>query len=261
MEKIHSQSNKFYITHLYPKQLSIYGDYGNIIAMQKMLDKIGWEWIYQTVEIGKEMPKYNDFIFIGGGQDQDQFEITSDLLARKKGIKNLIESGSGLLAICGGYQLLGYEFIDGIGQIMKGLEIFPVITKSLNKKINSRCIGNIVVDCEMLNTKLVGFENHGGQTYFTTEQKTPLGRVLIGFGNNFEEKIEGCVYKNAVGTYLHGSCLPKNPELTCWFINNICDAKKEKNEIGHGLYHMVKQAKPDNSIANSTKNNLLSVLC
>jgi lipid II isoglutaminyl synthase (glutamine-hydrolysing) len=241
-------SNKFHITHLYPKEMSIYGDQGNVIAIQRMLDKLGWEWIYQTVEVGQKLPKFNDFIFIGGGQDQDQYSITDDLLTKKFELKKLVEDGVSLLAICGGYQLLGQEFIDAKGQEMEGLGIFPVKTKALNGSVKSRCVGNIVVDCEFLRTKLVGFENHGGQTYFT-RLANPLGKVIVGFGNNFVEKTEGCVHKNAIGTYLHGSCLPKNPSLTMWFINQALELKKQKNQIGYGLYYMVKKAEPDNSIA------------
>jgi lipid II isoglutaminyl synthase (glutamine-hydrolysing) len=249
--------NKFYITHLYPKELSIYGDKGNIIAMQKMLDKIGWEWVYQTVEIGQKLPIYNDFIFIGGGQDEDQFSITEDLLGRKNKLQNLIEEGSAMLGICGGYQLFGEEFVDGKGQVMQGLGIFPVITKSLDTSIKSRCIGNIIVNSTVLGAELIGFENHGGQTYFT-QTPTPLGTVAKGFGNNFEEKLEGCVYKNAIGTYLHGSCLPKNPELTLWFINKVLETKKAKKEISYSVYYEIKNTVPDISIAQATKSYLIS---
>ncbi len=251
--------NKFHITHLYPKEMSIYGDIGNIIAMQHALQKIGWESVYQTVEIGQDLPKCNDWIFVGGGQDEDQLKITADFLGRKDDITKLVEDGVCVLAICGGYQLLGQEFVDGNGQKMQGLGVFPVVTKSLDGSVKNRCIGNIVINSKLLECQLVGFENHGGQTHFENadDKNMALGEVVVGYGNNFRDKIEGCVYKNAVGTYLHGSCLPKNPELTMWFINKIADRKKEKDEIGYGLYYMVKEASLDNQIATITKNTLI----
>lgn len=237
--------------------MSIYGDYGNILAIQNILDKLGWKWVYQTVEIGQKLPKHNDFIFIGGGQDQDQIQVADDLMIKKYELKKLVEDGTCLLAICGGYQLLGEEFVDGKNNQMQGLGIFPVKTKSLDSNVKSRCIGNLVVECDWIKSKLVGFENHGGQTYFLQNQ-TPIGKVLVGFGNNFEDKLEGCVYKNAIGTYLHGSCLPKNPELTLWFINQTLESKKNNKQIGYEIYYMIKKANIDISIAQKTKENLIN---
>jgi lipid II isoglutaminyl synthase (glutamine-hydrolysing) len=251
-------TNRFYITHLYPKELSIYGDQGNILALQYFLRQIGWDYVYQTVEIGDNLPRNNDFIFIGGGQDKDQSKIVESLLGHKKELQRLVESDTAVLAICGGYQLFGYEFVDGSGQNMKGLEIFPVTTKSMDSEIKSRCIGNLIIKSQLLNCNLIGFENHGGQTY-PVENKNfvPLGEVISGYGNNFVQKVEGCIHKNAVGTYLHGSCLPKNPELTMWFVNQVLEKKKKNNEIGLGLYYMVKQAKVNIEIALTTKNKLI----
>ena len=239
--------------------MSIYGDIGNVIAMQYILQKIGWEFVYQPIEIGQNLPEYNDWIFIGGGQDEDQLKITADLLIHKNKILELVEDGVAVLAICGGYQLFGQEFIDANGLQMQGLGVFPMITKYLDSPAKNRCIGNIVLDSKLLECKLVGFENHGGQTRFVNDNDKimALGEVLTGYGNNFKDKIEGCIYKNAVGTYLHGSCLPKNPELTMWFINKIADRKKEKDEIGYGLYYMIKEANINFDIADITKNNLI----
>jgi lipid II isoglutaminyl synthase (glutamine-hydrolysing) len=247
----------FYITHLYPSEMSIYGDIGNIIAMQRMLDKIGWQWNYQTVEIGQELPEHTDWYFMGGGQDADQILVAKDLLKKEKLIKSQIENGTAFLAICGGYQLLGREFVAGDGTQMQGINILPVKTKSLDSSITSRCIGNIIVQSDWLECELVGFENHGGQTFFTGTQIKPLGKVLKGFGNNFEDKVEGCVYKNVVGTYMHGSCLPKNPELTLWFINQIADNKTKSGQFSSELFFKIKSNKIDNSIALTTKNSLI----
>jgi lipid II isoglutaminyl synthase (glutamine-hydrolysing) len=253
-------TNKFYITHLYPKELSIYGDQGNIIAMQYILKQIGWDYVYQTVEIGQPLPSQNDFLFIGGGQDRDQAKIVDDLLTHKKQLQQLVENGMAVLAICGGYQLFGHEFIGSTGEIMQGLEIFPVVTRSPDAEVKSRCIGNLLIESEILGCKLVGFENHGGQTSFINDEAQELGKVIKGYGNNFSQKIEGCIYRNAVGSYLHGSCLPKNPELTMWLINQVAEVKKAKDEIGLGLYYMVKQAKIDNQIALAAKNLMIQRL-
>jgi lipid II isoglutaminyl synthase (glutamine-hydrolysing) len=253
-----SKSSTFYITHLYPKEMSIYGDMGNIIAMQRMLDKLGWKWEYQSVDLGQDLPETTDWYFMGGGQDAEQVDVAFDLESKKKQLIEEIESGVGLLAICGGYQLLGREFVTGNGEALKGLNIFPITTRAIDKKIKSRCIGNIIVESEIVEADLVGFENHSGQTYFTSDKGKPLGTVKSGFGNNFEEKLEGCVYKNAIGTYLHGSCLPKNPELTMWFINQIADQKTKNNQLSPELYFKIKSNKIDNLIAIATKNFLIN---
>lgn len=252
---------QFYITHLYPRHLSLYGDMGNVHAMRWHLEQLGIEVIYQPVELGDPLPNITHWYFIGGGQDKQQMLVSSDLCSKGQDIIQDITRGVPLLAICGGYQLLGKEFVTGTGEMIPGVGLFPVITKALDTTIHSRSIGDVVITCsipELTGTRLVGFENHSGQTYFdnqnithpstlsqksdhddTTTKNTitetqhifqsepsslssplyPLGTVLVGKGNNCDENHEGCVVNHAVGTYLHGSCLPKNPELTEWFIN------------------------------------------
>jgi lipid II isoglutaminyl synthase (glutamine-hydrolysing) len=221
---------KFFITHLYPEEMSIYGDMGNIIAMRYRLEKYGFEVVYQTVEQGQGLPETTDWYFMGGGQDKEQEIIYKDLLTKKSKLMKDVEGGAGLLAICGGYQLLGQKFITGNGIEVEGLGIFDVVTRAPGNSVQQRCIGNIIEEClidELKGVNLVGFENHGGQTEFVSEARCqPLGKVLKGFGNTYDSGYEGCVYKNAVGTYLHGSCLPKNPELTDWFIKNAIQNRK-----------------------------------
>jgi lipid II isoglutaminyl synthase (glutamine-hydrolysing) len=223
----------FYITHLYPKEMSIYGDMGNILALSFRLKLMGLTPVYQTVGIGQELPNKTDFYFIGGGQDKEQLVIFKDLLSKKDKLITDIEKGMSLLAICGGYQLLGRKFLTGDGHQIEGIGLFPIETKAPDNSVKSRCIGDLVVECqipELGGIKLVGFENHGGQTYFTqSNQAYPLGQVVVGFGNNATEKHEGCIYKHAVGTYLHGSCLPKNPELTDWLIASALHEKTDVN--------------------------------
>ena len=222
--------NTVYITHLYPKEMSIYGDMGNILAIQFRLKEWGLDYSYQTVNLGESLPDKTDFYFLGGGQDADQLKVCRDLLTKKEFLSNdLLIKNIPMLAICGGYQLLGKEFITGNGQVIVGLNILPVVTKALDAKISSRATGNLLIKSsipELKGIELLGFENHSGQTYFLDSAAIPLGKVIIGSGNNGVEKLEGCIYKNIVGTYLHGSCLPKNPELTDWFIQKILDNLK-----------------------------------
>jgi lipid II isoglutaminyl synthase (glutamine-hydrolysing) len=225
---------KFYITHLYPKEMSIYGDMGNIIGMKYILEKLGLEVIYQEVSIGQDLPDNTDWYFIGGGQDQEQVSIFKDLGSKRSRIIKDVKSGVGLLAICGGYQLLGEKFVTGSGDEVQGIGLFQVQTKAPSRDVKQRCTGNIVIRSLIpdLPGKFVGFENHSGQTFFTKRSNCiPFGEVISGFGNNLVEKLEGCVYKNAIGTYLHGSCLPKNIELTLWFIRNQLQRKSINFDI------------------------------
>jgi lipid II isoglutaminyl synthase (glutamine-hydrolysing) len=165
-----------------------------------------------------------------------------DLISSKKGstLKQDVERGIPLLSICGGYQLLGEYYKSGKGSILKGVGLFPAFTLASER----RMIGNIIVDPDTqfdipiikntnqvinkpTNRLLVGFENHSGKTYLE-KGATPLGKVLNGFGNNGEDKTEGCVYKNAIGCYMHGSLLPKNPQLTDFLIKKALEVKYGK---------------------------------
>jgi lipid II isoglutaminyl synthase (glutamine-hydrolysing) len=253
----------FYITHLYPLEMSIYGDYGNILAIQSMLKKLGVEFVYQKVELGQELPEQNDFIFIGGGQDKDQITVAKDLMSKKENLVRIIQDNCPLLAICGGYQLLGHEFIAGDGTNMQGLEVFPVVTKSLDENVKNRCIGNIVIKSNLIGKEvtLVGFENHGGQTKFIDSRAEPLGQVIKGFGNNFEDKIEGCVWNNAIGTYCHGSFLPKNPEITRWLIDKAMEKKLNKGEITQEEFDIIAKMEVDTKINLAAKNGLIQRFC
>ena len=248
----------FHITHLYPREMSIYGDYGNILAIQNMLNKLNIEFVYQKVEIGQDLPEHNDFMFIGGGQDKDQIIVAQDLLAKKEVLVRIIQDNCPLLAICGGYQLLGHEFFAGDGTNMKGLEIFPIVTQSLDENVKNRCIGNIVVESQF--GKLVGFENHGGQTRFINDLAKPLGKVVKGFGNNFEDKIEGCIYRNAIGTYCHGSFLPKNPEVTRWLIRKAMERKLSCGQVSQEELGRILCSQINNEIALAAKNDLINKL-
>jgi lipid II isoglutaminyl synthase (glutamine-hydrolysing) len=259
--------NPFYLTHLYPDKMSIYGDMGNIIALRYKLKKLGFDVMYQQVNSGDPMPSQSDFYFMGGGQDSDQFEIFQDLLAKKDKLIEEVELGVPLLSICGGYQLLGEQFTTGSGKLIEGIGIFPVVTKSLDASVKSRCIGNLVVSSSLSDDdgqeigQLVGFENHGGQTRATENyaraNAKPLGTVMVGYGNNFEDKLEGCVYKNAIGTYLHGSCLPKNPNLANYMLTKALETKSFREEKEY-KFSFPRSGYLDESIAHRTQASLIT---
>ena len=201
--------------------MNIYGDTGNIIALQRRAE---WRGIDIRVKVkslkSKIKKKEVDIFFFGGGQDQQQELVSRDLVLSIKGktVKQEIERGVPLLAICGGYQLLGKYYKPHKGPRLQGVGLFPAYTAASDQ----RMIGNIVIDSRF--GKLVGFENHSGKTYLEKNAKS-LGKIITGFGNNGEDGTEGCIYKNAVGCYMHGSLLPKNPQLADWLLLKALEVK------------------------------------
>lgn len=209
------------VAHLYPDHMNIYGDRGNITTLRQ---RCAWRGI--ACEIAPVTPGTTidwetvDIAFFGGGQDSGQALIAADFLQRQgPALRAAIDSGLAMLAICGGYQLLGHYFLTHTGQRLPGIGALDVHTVGGD----IRLIGNVVVEVEMpllgaapasknAPTRLVGFENHSGRTYLGSGVR-PLGRVLAGNGNNGEDGAEGAVYQNTIGCYLHGSLLPKNPQL------------------------------------------------
>lgn len=203
---------KIKIAHLYPERMSIYGDFGNVIALTQRMNWRGIKNEVVEVEVGEKLPDDLDLIFIGGGQDKGQVIVSEDLVKKGQQIREFVEDGGPLLSVCGGYQLLGEYFISNDYGQLEGISLFNVISKATQ----TRMIGNIVVQSEKFG-QLVGFENHSGATEFIG-RANPLGKVKKGFGNNPNDKIEGVIYKNAIGTYMHGSFLPKNPKVADWLI-------------------------------------------
>lgn len=195
------------IAHLYPREMSIYGDGGNIRTLVQRLAWRGYDPIVKTVEIGEPFD-FNevDIIFGGGGQDRGQLIVGADLLKRGEQLRASAADGMPMLLVCGLYQLFGRQFTTIEGQVIPGIEVFKMST--MGGAI--RMIGNIIVESPY--GRLVGFENHSGATMLEHEQHS-LGRVKKGFGNNPKSKKEGAVTNNAIGTYLHGPILPKNPAL------------------------------------------------
>lgn len=197
--------------HLYPDQLNIYGDRGNILTLRRRCEWRGVALRVVPLDLGEALdPTAFDMLFIGGGQDKEQDEVARDLRETKaEGIRAAVEADMPVLAVCGGYQLLAKYYRPAVGPDLEGLGVFDAWTVHKGNDV-ARCVGNVAL--RWREQTLVGFENHGGRTYLGAAAQ-PLGRVLAGFGNNGEDHAEGCVYRNTYGTYLHGSLLPKNPHL------------------------------------------------
>ena len=196
--------------HLYPDQLNLYGDRGNILTLRQRCLRRGIELRVVGLGIGDALaPDEYDMLFIGGGQDKEQAPVAQDLYDVKGiGLWAAIEDDMPMLAVCGGYQLLAHYYRPASGPDMRGLGVFDAWTIHKGSHV-PRCIGDVAISWN--GGTLVGFENHGGRTYLGTAK--PLGKVLKGHGNNSEDHTEGAVYRNAYGTYLHGSLLPKNPHF------------------------------------------------
>ena len=195
------------IAHLYPREMNIYGDMGNIITLVKRLQWRGYRAQVRALEIGEPFDwEAVDLVFGGGGQDSGQLAVGADLLTRGGALRDMAMAGVPMLLICGLYQLFGREFVTAAGKTIPGIGVFNAVTRAGSV----RMIGNIVVASEM--GELVGFENHSGQTLLDRGQ-APLGRTLKGSGNDPKSRYEGAMSGAAIGTYLHGPVLPKNPWL------------------------------------------------
>jgi CobQ-like glutamine amidotransferase family enzyme len=216
------------IYHMYPDILNLYGDIGNVICLKKRCEWRGISANIVNFGMDNETHDFNegDIFFIGGGSDRGQNIVYSDFLEYKEEFKDMIENNGVVLAICGGYQFLGKKYIDNDGKEIPGLGIFNYSTVSGE----GRLIGNIIIENQLnLSPKtIVGFENHGGRTYSNYD---PLGLVKSGSGNNGEDGKEGLVYKNCIGTYLHGPILPKNPHLADHLILKALERKYEINSL------------------------------
>lgn len=211
---------KLKILHLYPDLLNLYGDKGNIECLRKRLlwRGIDAEVMQYTCESSGFDLSDVDIVFLGGGSDREQKIVCSRLLEHKKELSDYVEEGGSLVAVCGGYQLLGnyYKLKD---ETIEGLGILDIYTVQGKKRL----ISNIVLEADFIDQKIVGFENHGGRTYIGKHKA--LGKVLFGNGNSDNSGEEGVVYKNVVATYLHGPLLPKNPKLCDWVLTNALRKK------------------------------------
>ena len=204
----------FTIGWLYPSKMNIYGDRGNVIALKQRASWRGLSPRVVEINIGDSIPGDIDVFFFGGGQDEQQVAVSRDLQGAKgEAIKAAIENGAGMLAVCGGYQLLGHEYRPHATDPLPGIGLFDVVSVAGPE----RFIGNVVVESQW--GDLVGFENHSGLTHLGSGQ-LPMGKVKVGRGNNGSDGTEGAICRNAIGCYLHGSLLPKNPAVTDWLIES-----------------------------------------
>jgi CobQ-like glutamine amidotransferase family enzyme len=205
------------VGHLYPEYLNIYADRGNIAVLARRAALRGHELEVSAVGLGDELePGAHDLLYVGGGQDREQALIAPDLAARGAAIREAVDSGTAVLAVCGGYQLLGRGYRGRDGSFMPGAGLFGHETVAGE----TRMIGDVLLDCEPTpgeRRPLAGFENHAGRTLLDPGVE-PLGRVVHGFGNDGESGFEGARLGRAVGTYLHGPLLPRNAWLADWLL-------------------------------------------
>jgi CobQ-like glutamine amidotransferase family enzyme len=200
------------VGHLYPEYLNIYADRGNIAVFIRRAAARGHELRVEPVTLGTPLaPRAHDLLYVGGGQDREQAMISADLAARGDAVRAAVEGGTALLAVCGGYQLLGRGYRGRDGSWLGGAGLFPHETLAGE----SRMIGDVLLEstlAEAPGRTIAGFENHAGRTVLD-EGAEPLGRVVAGYGNDGASGFEGCRVGRAIGTYLHGPLLPRNPWL------------------------------------------------
>jgi CobQ-like glutamine amidotransferase family enzyme len=200
------------VLSLYPEQMNIYADRGNIIFLQRRCEWRGIGFVHDGAGPGEAVdPAAHDLLYIGGGQDRDQRAVAADMVATKReALHSAADDGAVLLAVCGGYQLLGHNYQMG-DEELPGLGIADLVTV---REPGERLIGNVAIEADLGDGPrlIAGFENHGGRTHLGAGAQ-PLGRVVSGHGNNGRDGFEGVKRDNVIGTYLHGPLLPKNAWL------------------------------------------------
>lgn len=220
------------ILYLYPDMLNLYGDRGNIEAIEYRAKKREITIQIDYHYLGGRAPDFcsYDIVFSGGGADREQALVASDMMQYKGSIQKAVNEGVFFLLVCGSYQLFGKYYKDVDGNTIPGLEIFDYYTEAIQDR-SKRCIGNVVIQTELneKQTKVIGYENHGGQTKDVT---SPFGKVLKGQGNTFGAEEEGFMIKNVIATYVHGTLLSKNPDITDYIIQYALERRyKERIEL------------------------------
>ncbi|HYX77607.1 MAG TPA: hypothetical protein VE757_10560, partial [Gaiellaceae bacterium] len=205
------------VGHLFPDYLNIYADRGNIAVLARRAAWRGFQLDVEALGADAEIGRgEHDLFYVGGGQDREQALIAPALAALGPALQEAFEGGAAFLAVCGGYQLLGRFYRDQAGEEQPGVGLLPLHTTAGSR----RMIGDVLLECELEpgeRRTLAGFENHAGRTILD-EGAEPLGRVVHGFGNDGESGHEGCRVGRAIGTYLHGPLLPRNPWLADWLL-------------------------------------------
>lgn len=213
-------SRSLRVAHLYPELLNLYGDSGNILVLRRRMEWRGIDCQVDEVHVD-DHPSFAqvDIAFIGGGSDREQKIVCDRLLSVREELHAFVEDGGVLAAVCGGYQLLGHSYLMGDEEV-RGLSLVDLYTD----RGSPRLIGNIAVQSRISPQPIVGYENHGGRTHLGADVE-PLGTVLHGHGNDGVTGQEGCLYKNVVGTYVHGPLLPKNPGVADYLIAQALQRK------------------------------------
>lgn len=205
-------SKSIHILQLYPKDMNIYGDHGNLLVLKRRLEWHGYTPIVTEYNVGDTLPKDIDIVVGGGGQDSGQDIIHEDLLSIGPDLRDLAEADTPMLLVCGLYQLFGNFFQTLKNKRLEGIGVLDIETYGTTERL----IGNIVTQNDTFG-EIIGYENHSGQTQLGS-QAQPFATVLKGAGNNSKDGHEGARYKNVIGTYLHGSVLPKNPKIADFMI-------------------------------------------
>ena len=231
-------SDRLRVVHLYPDLLSVYGDAGNVRTIVVRAERRGIEVELSVVRAGDSAVPPADVLLIGGGQDREQLTVARELERLGPAIRERIAEGAALLAVCGGYQNLGWSYRTAAGTTIAGPGILDIRTEAGR----SRLVGSVVASLTDLpngtppRPTLIGFENHGGRTYLGDEAK-PLGKVVKGFGNNGRDGLEGVRRDNLIGTYLHGPLLPKNAWFADWLIRAALGFENPLSELDDRLEH------------------------
>jgi hypothetical protein len=200
------------VMQLYPLDMNIYGDFGNALVLKRRLEWYGYRADLVSYNVGDAFPERVDVIVGGGGQDSGQVKIQADLLSIGPRLRDLADREVPMLVICGLYQLFGKFFKTAGGETIQGIGLLDIETYGKSERL----IGNVTETSEQFGD-ILGYENHSGQTYLG-EGVRPLGQIRKGVGNNTESNTEGARYKNVIGSYLHGSMLPKNPKVADFLI-------------------------------------------
>lgn len=207
------------ILQLYPRDMNIYGDWGNTLVLKRRAEWHGYSVQLLECNPGDTLPGNVDVIVGGGGQDSGQDIIQADLQRIKETLIDLAENDTPMLMICGLYQLFGRFFKTSDGHIIEGIGLLDIETHAGSERL----IGNTITRSEQFGD-IIGYENHSGQTYLG-DSMNALGTVIKGAGNNGQDETEGVHYKNVIGTYMHGSLLPKNPAIADYLIEQAATRK------------------------------------
>lgn len=217
---------KLRICHLYGNLMNTYGDNGNLLMLQYRAKKLGYEVETTLISLEEDFNAEDfDIVMFGGGQDFEQTVVAGDLQNKKESLIQYIEDNGVVVAICGGFQLLGRYYVNASGERLNGISAIDVCT---NGQFPSRLIGDIEIFNEEFGETYLGYENHIGRTYLGKNMK-PLGKVVKGFGNNEEDHVEGCHYKNVFCSYFHGPILVRNQHLADRIIETAAERQRSKN--------------------------------